>query len=196
MYLKSILFSTLFFFSITHDSYGQTDEKVSAIQIELDVLGFAQEGFGIVGGYVFGKNRVDFDLLSNTLFNSFTNTSQDFEDVMTERRSVMSINYYRYINEKALGFYYGAGLSYYEYIVEHDVLDEVVAQRAIKPGVYIGYDLMPFKNKGFYIDAWLGLRWHWEGEEEIPYSNGEYYLIPAFDAPLGMIKFGWRFNTN
>ena len=196
--MKKIFLFSIFLLSGIGLLNAQNKEtlKAHAVQIQLDVLGFAQSGFGVVGGYINGKNRIDIDLLTNTLFDSFTNGSQDFEDIFNERRSVMTINYYRYLKNKGLGFYYGAGLSYYEYIVEHESLNETVATNAYKPGIYIGYDVIPFSRmQGFYVDVWLGARWHWESEEEFPYSNGEYYKIPNLDAPLGMIKLGWRFNT-
>ena len=195
---KSIFYFAFLFVlsSLSLQAQNGTPEKANAIQFELDVLGFAQSGFGVVGGYINGKNRIDIDLLTNTLFESFTNSGQDFESIMEERRSVMSINYYRYLKSKGTGFYYGAGISYYEYIVQHNTLAETIASNAYKPGIYIGYDILPFKNSGFYLDAWIGARWHWEGEEEFPFSNGEYYRIPNVDGPLGMIKIGWRFNTH
>ncbi len=189
---RLILIACLVIWAIPNVAQEVTDRK--AVQVQLDVLGFAQSGFGIVGGYLYGQNRVDFDLLTNTLFDSFINGSQDFKDFVSERRSVMSINYYRYLNKEQVGFYYGGGLSYYEYIIEHNDLNETQTKNAYKPGFYIGYDFLPFKNSGFYIDIWLGGRWHWEGEEQLPFSNGQYYKIPNLDAPLGMIKFGWRFD--
>lgn len=104
--------------------------------------------------------------------------------------------YYRYLSDSGEGFYYGAGSSYYEYVVDHKMVDQTVATNAYKPGVYIGYDILPIKGYGFFLDAWIGARFHPSGEERLEFSQTEdqYFIVPAIDGPLGMIKLGWRFD--
>ena len=196
--MKSYWLKGLLVFITCTPIVGKAQEKKpQSVQIQFDVLGFAQQGYGIVGGYTNGKNRFDIDLLSNTLFESFTNSSQDFENTFKERRTVSSLNYYRYLKTSGEGFYYGVGISYYEYIVENENSKETIADNAYKPGLYIGYQIHPLKKQErFLLDIWFGGRWHWEGEEKLPFANGDYFIIPTLDAPLGMIKFGWKFKTN